>query len=146
MRIITLLIAFISTSIIYCQDAELRNLQEELPKAETDLDKISINRLLMRYYNGYGMVDSAKYYLDRIISIADQTSESAVKIEGMISNGLYWHELKGIISRREKFAKSQNYFKQALELARNSKDRVREGWAHFSLSFSWGNDPGPFKN
>ena len=138
MKLIVLLISFLSTSIIYSQDAELKNLLEELPKAKTDLDKISVNRQLMQYHNGYGLVDSAKYYLDKISSIADQSSDPTVKIEGMISNGLYWHEMKGS-SRNEKFLKSQNYFKQALELARNSKDRIREGWAHYSLSFSWGN-------
>ena len=136
MKKILLLIALLCCCFCYAQDLELDELQDQAAKAKTDLDKVLSLRLLMQYYNADWKADSAKYFLNKIDAIANENSEPAVKTEGANSAGWYWLGIKGK-EKEEKFINAQKYFNQALQIAINGRDHIREGWIHLYLSYSW---------
>ena len=89
MKKILLLIALFCCSFSYAQDLELDELQDQLTKAKTDLDKVLTLRLLMQYYNADLKDDTAKFFLAKIGSIAEENSDPAIKIEAVNSAGWY---------------------------------------------------------
>ncbi len=143
MRKFFLLLFIVASHLVLAQEDELSDLNKKFLIAKTDLGKVIALKSLLDYYNSNAMSDSAKSCLGIINSIADESNEADVKTEAFLANGLYWYGLV-TIGENEQFLKGQQYFGLALESARNSKDKKREGWAHFSLAYSW--DKGPEGN
>lgn len=129
--------------IVTGQELDIGSSRLQWKAAGNDLEKVYLLRKLMQGYTSLGMTDSARFFLHEIESIAEQTGDPAAQIEALQAFGIFWYESFGI-DASQKLSNCLRYFGQALELARNHKDVIREAWAHYNLSLSW--RFGPFRN